>query len=190
MGNFYVNVTVKGPTRDDLVTYLKEADCRAYVSPVVGGVTTVVADRCDLMAGGDFMTFAMEISGSLGCPTLAVLDHDDDILAYWLFEHGGLRHEYDSNPGYFSGEGKEGPKGGDAQALCDALGCPGDVEAVERALRRPGAEADDGFVFAYERHQALLDALGIPGYAVGLGWTYLEANEYPPGLAESDFVKV
>lgn len=189
MGNFYVNVTVKGPTQGDLVAHLKTADCRAYLSPTVQGVTSVVSDLCDLMSGGDFMTFATELSKALGSPALAVMNHDDDILAYWLFKRGTLVHEYDSNPGYFSGEGG-GPSGGDAQGLCEALGCPGDAEAVERVLRRPGAEADDGFIFAYERHRALLDALGLPGHAVGLGWSYVEAGECPIGTSESDFIKV
>ncbi len=190
MGNFYINVTVKGPSRDDLIACLNDAGCRAHVSPTVDGVTAIAADSCDPMAGGEFTSFAMELSEFLGCPALAVMNHDDSILAYWLFERGKLLHEYNSAPGYFTGADDDGPEGGDAQALCDALGCPGDATAVEGALRRPGAEAEDGFVFAYERHQALLDGLGIPRHAVGLGWSYVEAGEYPIGTTEAEFIKV
>ncbi len=190
MGNFYINVSVKGPTQDDLVSHLTKSGCRAYVSPTVDGVTAIVADQCDPMGGGDFLAFATEVSEALECPALLVMNHDDSILAYWLFECGTLRHEYNSAPGYFTGGDDDGPEGGDASALCAALGCPGDADAVEQALRRPGAEADDGFVFALDRHQAVLDALGVPSHAVGLGWSYAEADEFPVGTTQSDFVKI
>ncbi len=49
------------------------------------------------------------------------------------------------------------------------------------ALRHFDAETDS-FILAHKRHQALLDPLGLPGLAVGLGWDYLDAKGYPPGI--------
>ena len=63
-----------------------------------------------------------------------MLNHDDDILAYWLFEGGELADEYNSCPGYFSG-GDEIPAGGDATKLCAAFGVAAKAKQIEQVLR-------------------------------------------------------
>ncbi len=127
MGNSDINVTVRGPGREDLIAGLKAAECQACLTPTVDGVTTLVNDQCDLMHGGAFMEVAKQLSAALDCPAGAVLNQDDDVLMYWLFDRGALHREYESFPGfgvsgedYVAGETDRRPKGGDARALCQA----------------------------------------------------------------------
>lgn len=105
-------------------------------------------------------------SEELGAPVLAVLNHDDDVLAYWLFEAGQLVDEYNSCPGYF-GDGDTTPAGGDATRLCAAFGVPAKAEQVDEVLRR------EDYVFALERHSDLAELLKHPSDYVCLGYRYI-----------------
>ena len=72
MGNFYVNVTLKGPGRHQIAAWLSESGCEAYLSPTVGGVTTVCEAVCDSQDDDHIRAFAAKISERLGCVVLAV----------------------------------------------------------------------------------------------------------------------
>ncbi len=200
MGNFYVNITLKGPGRDQIVAGLTEAGCDAYLSPTVDGVTTICEAVCDSQDDDYIRAFAAKLSERLGCPALAVLNHDDDVLWYGLYAAGVLDHEYTSSPDFFEAEfldpdddleldddGVSIPEGGDAQALCAAFGPAADPAAVETILR--ALDDETGFVFAFERHEALAKALGLPAYTVCCGYRDLERGAFPPGYGEADFVR-
>ena len=200
MGNFYVNITLKGPGRDQIVAGLTEACCDAYLSPTVDGVTTICEAVCDSQDDDHIRAFAAKLSERLGCPALAVLNHDDDVLWYGLYTAGVLDHEYTSAPDFFEAEfldpdddleldddGVSIPEGGDAQALCAAFGPAADPAAVETILR--ALDDETGFVFAFERHEALAKALGLPAYTVCCGYRDLERGAFPPGYGEADFVR-
>ena len=73
MGNFYVNVTLKGPGRDQIAAGLAEAGCDAYLSPTVDGVTTICEAVCDSQDDDHIRAFAAKRSERLSCPALAVL---------------------------------------------------------------------------------------------------------------------
>ncbi len=236
MGNFYVNITLKGPGRDQIVAGLTEACCDAYLSPTVDGVTMVCEAVCDSQDDDHIRAFAAKLSERLGCPALAVLNHDDDVLWYGLYAAGVLDHEYNSAPDFFEAEfldpddeleldddGVSIPEGGDAQALCAAFGPAADPAAVETILRAldddgvsipEGGDAqalcaafgpaanpagvetilralddESGYVFAFERHDALAKALGLPAFTVCCGYRDLERGDFPDGYGEADFVR-
>ena len=46
------------------------------------------------------------------------------------------------------------------------------------------------YVVAMERHHDLAAALGLPAFAVGCGFRYVEEGELPEGLSDGDLVKV
>ncbi len=200
MGNFYVNVTLKGPARDQIAAYLAGVGCEAYLSPTVDGVTMVCEAVCDSQNDDHIRAFAAKISERLACPALAVLNHDDDVLWYGLYAAGVLDHEYTSAPDFFETEfldpdddleleddGVAIPEGGDAQALCAAFGPAADPAAVETILR--ALDNETGFVFAFERHEALAKALGLPAFTVCCGYRKLERGAFPPGYGEADFFR-
>lgn len=181
MGSFYVNYTVRSADQAAVVKSLKGRS--AYVTPVKDGALVVTDETAESQDVDDVRKVGELLSTSLKTQVLAVLNHDDDMLWYGLFDKGRLTDEYNSAPDYFEG-GTSPPTGGDARKLCAAFGRSGKESEVDRVLKK----AD--YVVANERHGDLVEALGLPDYAVGCGFHYLEEGELPEGLSESDLVKV
>ena len=188
MGSFYTNVTLRTADQTRIVEALKSSRRQALVSPPANNCT-VVFDRETEDQDIDVLNqLASALSGRLGCPALAVLNHDDDVLIYTLHERGQLVDEYNSSPAYFTDGPGADPEGGDAERLCRAFGADGKTSDVETVLRAPWGE--EGFAFELERHEALVSALGISAAAIATGYNYLEQGEVPEGFSSSDFVRV
>ena len=119
-----------------------------------------------------------------------MLVHDDDILLYSLHDNGKRVDEYNSSPAYFDTGPGEPPEGGDASVLCRAFGVTS-TAGVEEVLHMPnGAGSGEGYIFESERHHALVEALGIPTFAVQTGYDYIEEGELPDDLAADTFTRV
>ena len=166
MGSTYVNVTVVGPDHDEVIEAL--GDNAAFVSATVDDATVIAAAVDEMDGMGQGMT-AQALSGALGCVALEVLVFDEDLLQYQLFVGGDLA-DAGAYPAEIAEEmsmgGDEVPVG-DPVALVDRLG-RGDAAEVARVL-----SDDADFVFATDRHHALVEALGLPVAAVGWGYRYL-----------------
>jgi len=208
MGNFYVNVTLKGPDRSDIAEYLQRMGCKAYLTPAVDSVTTLCEEQCDSQDGTVISRITQDLSGYFHDAALAVVNHDDDVLAYVLYDKGERHHAYNSSPWYVDGAqlggdfdlpedqitsqsgdrnvGPELPAGGDAEALVRLLGNAANLAAVNQVL----SGGADAFAFAVERHEALLKALGLPDHALCFGYRYLSRGEAPPGMTEDSILKV
>jgi hypothetical protein len=178
MGSFYTNITLRGPHQDQIVEALTRQGNRAYISPTVNGFTVVYDEQCDTQDTALIHSLAASLSAKFECPALAVLNHDDDILWYRLYERGQLVDEYDSTPGYFEGKTSK-PAGGNAAKLCALLGSQ-NVEVAASVLRK--AQGVKGYIFAIQRHEDLARALGIPIFTVGSGYEYIKHGEVPGGL--------
>lgn len=186
MGNFYTNITLRGSNQDSIVEFLTQQKRRAFVSPTVGECTVVYDEECESQDTRILEELAANLSRQFNCPALAVLNHDDDILWYRLFDAGQPLDEYNSSPDYFDGDEDESPlpKGGDVRRLCRAFKAEQSVTEVERVLRA----VDEDYVFSSERHEDLFKALGIPTFSVGCGYNYLQEGDLPEGL-DSDSLK-
>jgi len=188
VGNFYTNITLRSRDTDRIVTSLTELRRPALVAPPSDGFSVVYDRASEDQDPKVIDEAARHLSARLECAALAVVNHDDDVLWLGLYERGKVVDEYTSAPGYFDGE-ERAPEGGDAERLCRAFGAEGRDAEVEAALRVPaGSEA--GFVFEFERHQALVQALGLPLIAVGAGFTYIEEGELPDGVVEDQLRRV
>ena len=186
MGSFYTNVTLRGPEQVAVVNALRGRE--AYVTPRLGEYTVVYDAECEEQDPEVLVALAAGLSAELECPALATMNHDDDVLAYWLYVNGDLEDEYNSMPDYFKGlEEPTTPAGGIADKLADLFG--GDAAEIERTLRASSLD-DEGYVFAVERHADLVEQLGLPECAVGYGYTYLEEGELPEDLDEEQLSKV
>src|SRR5918996_1066299 len=180
MGSFYVNYTVRSADQAAVVKALKGRS--AYVTPVKDGALVATDEEAETQEIDAVREVGKLLSTSLKTQVLAVLNHDDDMLWYGLFDQGRLTDEYSSAPDYFEG-GDDPPAGGDARKLCAAFGRAGSEKALESILKK------SDYVLAMERHLDLVQALGLPAFAVGCGFSYLEEGELPEGLGESDLLK-
>lgn len=178
MGSFYTNHTVRGPSQSELLEWLR--DRPAYVSKSERGLSVVLDAESEDQDGEVLAGLASEISGQLNCHVLAVLNHDDDVLYFELYENGEKIDEYNSSPAFFneSAESDE-PTGGNAALLSTIFGAS-DQGKVEAALR-------GDYVFAFERHRDLALALGLPMYSVGLGYNYVSEGDLPPDAPDGEY---
>jgi hypothetical protein len=181
MGTFYVNFTVRGASQAEIVAAL--AGREAAVTPEDCGCVVAVDEQADEQDPEIMSLVGALLSKAVRKPVLAVLNHDDDLLAYQLFIDGELADAYTSCPDYFDhGESSSPPVGGDAHRLCAAFQAQ-TVHEVGRVLRLPWG--GDEIVFESDRHAALVRLLGISEYALGLGFTYVSRGEFPPRLDPS-----
>ena len=91
MGNFYTNITLRGPDQAAVATFLRQARRAAYVAPRHAGGTTVYDERCEAQDPQLLGELATALSRHFACPALAVLNHDDDILALLKLGCGSRR---------------------------------------------------------------------------------------------------
>jgi len=185
MGNFYVNMTAKGADQNEVLATVTKLGRKAFVFPTVNGFTVFCDAQAETQERRIIDELARKASHDLGCPVFCVLNHDDDVLWYGLYEQGELLDEYDSSPGHFEGQFSS-PKGGNAASLCRIMGVTDSkaVAAVEVALRKPHSE--EGYIFEVERHAAVAKAVGLPSCSVGICYSYLQRGELPDGLRRED----
>jgi len=168
MGSFYSNITLHGPEHARIVQALETRGRQAYVGPRTDGFVVVfdegIDDDPDQAPG-----LARELSGELGGVALAATIHDDDVFRYTLARDGQVVDEYNSRPGFSTGQHSP-PQGGNAELLASTFGA-GNAAAVERILRAPSKEGD--YLFETARHRDLAEVLGLPPHSVGYGYNYV-----------------
>jgi hypothetical protein len=141
-------------------------------------LTIICEEQSDTQDEVVWHRVAKQLSEKLDCPALAVMNHDDDILAYALYRNGALLDDYSSWPDYWEeSDEPAAPRGGNAHTLCETFGMPGNAAEIERILRTPGDS--DEFVFASERQAALLKALDCPEIPCQQGFTYITEEGAP-----------
>lgn len=189
MGNFYVNITTKGPDNQSVVNYIKENNYTAYVSPTINNVTTIYETICDTQMFNYISDLLKDISETLNCVAIAMVNHDDDFLAYEIYEAGKIHHEYDSSPESFNDTELQSPSGGDAKYLCRVFGVEDNESRVEKILMT-NDDSENGYIFEIERHKDLWKALNLPPYAVGIGFNYISEGEIPEGLTQEELIEI
>lgn len=187
MGAFYTNLTLKGPSQEEILNSLQERD--AYVSPTVDGFTVIYDEQCEEQSSKTLTDISSKLSKKLNCIVLTVLNHDDDILFYQLYDKGKLVDEYCSSPDNFEDtEEPSGPKGGNSEILTNLFG-GGNKSTIEKILRS-NPFIEDEYALATDRHADLVKDLGLPAWAVGYGYTYINEGEIPTGLTENQLKKL
>src|SRR2546423_1597065 len=150
MPGYYANITLQGPSQQDLVAVLRPRGVIAYVSPTVKAATVVWHED---LAGQE--PLAVALSSELKCPALLVMGYGEAVLMSTLYVGGAPADAYVSSPHDDLELDGSGPQG-DARALASAFGVEMDhlVARVERILRRP-ARPDSDYAYAVNRHGEL-----------------------------------
>ena len=174
MGAFYANITLQGPTQEDVATALREQGVRAYVAPTVRNATVVFHED---MAGQEQL--AAELSARFECPALVVMSYGEGILLYTLFVNGARADAYVSTPHEDLDLVEDAPVGS-AQLLCETFGREKAIVGVERILRRV-TNPTNPLTLAANRHGELARALNLPQFAAGAGFRDIEVGEMPGG---------
>lgn len=199
MGNFYTNITLQGPSQAEVIETVRRLGRTAYVSPTINDYTVVYDRETEDQDVAVLEDLAALLSDRLKCVALAVLNHDDDVLLYRLYDSGDLLDAYDPSPGGFYDEDdddfdddddddlfdEEPPMPGDADALCAAVGMPEMAPRVDQILNE-----DEDYVFAIDRHDDLAQALHLPMHAVGVGYDYIEMDDVPEDVDISTFTLI
>jgi len=191
MGSFYTNITARTGDLDRVATAVREVRRTALIAPPAGGAVVVFDQASEGQDVEVLKALAAHLSRACACSTIAVMNHDDDVLIYFLYDRGALKDEYNSAPGYFDPDGAadDPPSGGDVKRLLSVLGGQGSAAALDRILHTSAGD-DDAFAFATDRHRELAVALGLPEFAAGAGYDYLEAGEIPEGVDVDALVRV
>lgn len=180
MGNLYVNHTVRTGDASAVAGVLRVAGRRAWVAPAVDGQVVVYDEAADSQAEPAFRGVARLLSRELGAPCLMVLNHDDSVLLYELYEAGQRTEAYSSNPAFPNGRGK---RSGGGRRLCTVWGRAAAAFEVAGILSRD-------FLFAWQRHAELAKALALPEHSVGSGFGYIEQGEFPDATLAGGLLKV
>ena len=179
MGNWYKNITVRGPSQTEVVTALLRLGRRAYVTPTREGITVVFDHASD--ASGDpaeLGDLARRLSADLSCPSLAAAVFDDDVLLLGLYDQGKQIGEYNST----ASSSTLGPA-----ALARAFQVPGRAPFVWLLMKWPRLPV---FLFESFRHRLLIRALRHPIWAFATGYEYIVKGEPPEDLDEVELFHV
>ena len=177
MARFYANVTLQGPSQQQVAGYSSELGDTAMVSPAWRG--SVVVFHADLGGQEDL---AARLSARFNGPALLVMGFNESVLLYQLYEAGERTDAYVSSP--HEGLELDGPAPpGNAARLCEAFEVENQVARVERVLRKEGKPGQP-YALAVNRHGELARALGLPLVAAGSSFELIELGELPHG---SDF---
>ena len=187
MGNFYTNVTTRGPAQQDLAVMLRELGRSAFLAPTTNGYTLICDRECENQDSDVLASLALTVSTRLACPAWAVLNHDDDVLWYQLYDKGNLVDAYISSKEWWE-DPEELPPQGSPEILCRVMGNPGDLAKTKKILARSSGVI--GYLFEIRRHEDLLEALGQPPFAAGLGYEYASRGELTTGLVPGQLLLV
>ena len=198
MGIFYTNIALFKTERDQVYDFLKKEKRIAYVSPRQESFVVVYDKETEDQDPRILAGLAGKLSKALRCNAFASLVHDGDVFYYWLYEKGKLVDKYNSAPDYFESDIDKpmSPTGGNAKKLCSVFdkqeSLPEIIRMFEIAEETAlNLESDsDADLFGEQIHFELAKSLGMPPFAVSVGYYTIANNSLPAEFEKSSFIQV
>lgn len=172
MGSFYANVTLRGPSQTGVLDAVRRLGLSAMVSSTKNGLTVVAEAESGEQDSAALRNVTAKLSRRLGCAALGVMNHDDDVLWFVLYDKGKSVDRYNSSPAFWNDQ-ELSPRGGDAAALAKAFGITGAEAKIRRILRRKSGCGGEGeeYVCESDRHADLAKLLKLPVHSVGSSYS-------------------
>lgn len=172
MGNHYTNLSIRGADFEAVVEAVRAANRRAFVLDPGDGWIVVFDEACDRQDEAEIRTLGRALCSVLARPGLAALNHDDDVLVFWLFDaSGAVADEF----GVGAFEDEAPPAIRDVPAMCRLLETDADPDEVAAIL-------EEQPLMVVDVHDALTQAMGLPACTAGNSYGDLER-----GSSDEDF---
>jgi len=169
MGNFYTNLVLIGSDSAKVLEAMDDMGRNAYVIGDSRRHSVVFDERCDEQDTDEIERLGAALSDRFHVPVIGSMNHDDDLLFFWLFHSGRVvRYETRRDAISFAWE------------LSRIRGGIVIFPFLVIALSWP-------MIFQVFRHQLVVRLLRLPDFTVGLGHHYITEGDLPDGLSDDDF---
>jgi hypothetical protein len=184
LGNFYTNITLRAQ-RDEVIPLLSSLRRFAFVGFFDG--FAVVCDRdCESQDLDVLASLAATLSKRLSRASLAVINHDDDVLLFGLYVDGALASEWGESR-MASVPAPSTSKREFVRSVHSALGTAPVPRVSSSSL--PWWLRLVMSRLAIMRHEQVAAELGLPAATVGSGFRYVERGDLPRARKD-DFERV
>src|SRR5712692_6981067 len=173
MGHFYTNFSILESDRAKIVGVLDALNRRAFLATHKNGWTTIYDEETESQYFDSIKELGTQLSHSFQCPALGFLNHDDDVLEYWLFDGEKIVDHYNSWPAAFEPKGDERPAGGNSKLLCQLFDVSMRAPELDRVLH------EEKFAFAFQRHEELAKVLGLDPWLATMGFVDIRTEMLP-----------
>ena len=174
MGATYGNISIEGPTRDAVVTWLRSKNIDAFVTAAdESGWITFSDQYTDGLDPGWIEPLLQSLTRDLACVGIAITVYDEEQLRLWAAKEGVLKSRYNSCPGMEMSDPDDEdmrPRLEDAVALLATIGKSATSDDLLQILGMDGAKE---YIAPLDLHEELVTYLGLPENSVGLGHRYI-----------------
>ncbi|RUW68517.1 MULTISPECIES: hypothetical protein [unclassified Mesorhizobium] len=174
MGATYGTVSVKGPTQEALVGWLRSKKIDAFVTAAdESGWITFSDQYTDGLDPGWIEPLLQSLTRDLACVAIAITVYDEEQLRLWAAKDGVLQSRYNSCPGMEMSDPDDEdmrPRLEDAAALLATIGKSTAPNSLIQILGMDGAKE---YIAPLDLHEELVTYLGLPENSVGLGHRYI-----------------
>ncbi len=160
MGNFYTQILACGATQSRCFKVMHDLKRRSVIAPPHRDIVTVLDASAEAQDVEELDSVAYTLANRLSKPTIAVVNHNNDLLTFRIFGPDGFRGYCRS--GMF--------RGGACKDLKTACRASCSAPAIWFAFVRPHP-------FQISRHAHLVRLLDLPPWSVGLGFRRLSQGE-------------
>jgi len=178
LGAFYSSTVIRSARATDVSEQLRQWKRIAYT--VQCDADVYVYDQACEQDDRQLQAFSKKCSKRFDGDVISFLNHDDDVLLYFLAHRGSIVDKYDSCPGYFSSSKRKKPRISHPEVLAERFDVPHKSEDLLEILSRT-TDNESGYVFESRRHDEICSLLGLDAQLCQFGFGMIEHGLTPEG---------